>query len=170
MEKSMEKNAGLAALFMEELKEIYGAEQHQTMILPLLKKAASSLKLQSVLANHLDHTRDQITRLEEIFSAMGEVPQDRQSETILSIGHEGETVISETEKGTATRDAGLIITAQKLEHYEISAYSNLAQLARTLEYDELLDLLETSLFEEKEADELLTALAENYINAEAGRE
>jgi len=170
MEKSIEKNSGLAALFLDELKELYGAEQHQTMILPLLKKAASSLQLQSVLANHLDHTRDQITRLEEIFTILGEASQTRQSEAILSIGHEGEQVISETEKGTATRDAGLILAAQKLEHYEISAYGSLAQLARTLEYDEVLDLLETTLFEEKETDDLLTSLAENYINTAASRE
>jgi ferritin-like metal-binding protein YciE len=69
-----------------------------------------------------------------------------------------------------TRDAGLIVAAQKLDHYEISAYGSLATYARTLEYDPIEDLLELTLYEEKEADELLTALAENYINTEASRE
>jgi ferritin-like metal-binding protein YciE len=79
-------------------------------------------------------------------------------------------VIGGTMPGTATRDAGLIAAVQKLEHYEITSYGSLAQHARTLDYDELDELLECSLMEEKEADDLLTALAENYINQDASRE
>jgi len=157
-------------LFLDELKEIYGAEKHQTIVLPMLKKAASSLKLQNMLANHLYTTREHISRLEEIFNMLGVSPEARQSEVLLGIGREAETVIGTTEKGTATRDAGLVVATQKLEHYEISSYGSLAQLARTLEYDEVLDILEMTLYEEKEADDLLTALAENYINIEASRE
>lgn len=156
--------------FLDELREIYGAEKHQIVVLPLLKKAASSLKLQNMLAYHLDATREHISRLEEIFGLLGKTPEARQSEAMLGIGREAETVIESTEKGTATRDAGLVVAAQKLEHYEISSYGSLAQLARTLEYDDILDILETTLYEEKEADDLLTALAENYINTEASRE
>ena len=157
-------------LFVDELKEIYGAEKHQTFVLPMLKKAASSLKLQNMLANHLYATREHISRLEDIFIILGVSPEARQSEALLGIGREAETVIGTTEKGTATRDVGLVVTTQKLEHYEISSYGSLAQLARTLEYDEVLDILEMTLYEEKEADDLLTALAENYINIEASRE
>ncbi|MBN9385025.1 MAG: DUF892 family protein [Chitinophagaceae bacterium] len=157
-------------LFFGELREIYGAEKHQIMIFPLLKKAASSLQLQNALANHLDTTREHITRLEKVFRMLGKRPAARESEAILGIGREAETVIGTTKKGTATRDAGLIVTAQKLEHYEISSYGSLAQMARTLEYDDILDILETILYEEKEFDDLLTALAENYINTEASRE
>lgn len=159
-------------LFLDELREIYGAEKHQTVILPLLKKAASSLKLQSVLASHLDATREHITRLEKIFNLLGKRKSllPRQPEAILGIGREAETVIETTQRGTATRDAGLIVAAQKLEHYEISSYGSLAQMARTLEYDDMLDILEATLNEEKEFDELLTCLAENYINTEASRE
>lgn len=157
-------------LFLQELRELYGAEKHQIMILPLLKKAASCLQLQNALANHLDTTREHSTRLEKIFRMLGKRPVARESEAILGIGREAETVIGMTKKETATRDAGLIVTAQKLEHYEISSYGSLAQLARTLEYDDILDILETTLFEEKEFDDLLTALAENYINTEASRE
>jgi ferritin-like metal-binding protein YciE len=159
-------------LFLAELREIYGAEKHQLMVLPLLKKAASSLRLQNTLANHLDATREHITRLERILSMLGKRKSlvVRQPEAILGIGREAETVIGTTQKGTATRDAGLIVVTQKLEHYEISSYGSLAQLARTLEFDDILDVLETTLYEEKEFDELLTALAENYINTEASRE
>jgi len=155
---------------VDELKEIYGAEKHQTVVLPLLKKAASSLRLQNMLANHLYTTRDHISRLEDIFIILGISPEPRQSEVLLGIGREAETVIGTTDKGTATRDAGLIVAVQKLEHYEISSYGSLAQMARTLEYDDVLDILEMTLYEEKEADDLLTALAENYINTEASRE
>ena len=136
----------------------------------MLKKAASSLRLQNMLANHLFTTREHISRLEEIFTILGVPPEARQSEALLGIGREAETVIATTEKGTATRDAGLVVAVQKLEHYEISSYGSLAQLARTLEYDDILDMLEMTLYEEKEADDLLTALAENYINLEASRE
>lgn len=160
----------LEGLFLEELSELYGTEQHQLLVLPLLKKAASSLKLQNVLASHLHDTREQIGRIEWIFQKLGHPAEARTSEAILGITREAEVVIAATVPGTATRDAGLIVAAQKLEHYEISGYGSLAQHARTLEYDELEELLESSLMEEKEADDLLTALAENYINQEASRE
>lgn len=160
----------LEELFLDELKEIYGAEQHQLMILPLLKKAANSLKLQNVIANHLDETREQIGRLEMIFGKMGYTAQSKVSEAVLGITRAAENVITATEKGTATRDAGIIVAIQQLEHYEITSYGSLAQHARTLEFDDIEEILELSLFEEKEADDLLTALAENYINTEARRE
>lgn len=157
-------------LFLDELREAYGAEKHQTLLLPLLKKAASSLRLQNFLANLLYTTREHINRLEEIFGRLQTVPEARSSESILGIGREAETVIEITQKGSATRDAGLVMAVQKMKHHEISSYGSLAQMARTLEYDDILDLLEMTLFEEKEADDLLTALAENYINTEASRE
>ena len=160
----------LEELFRDELKELYGAEQHQLQLLPLLKKAASSLRLQNVIASHLYDTREHISRLELIFEKMGYPAEARTSEAVLGITRDAEDVITATEKNTATRDAGLIVAIQKLEHYEISGYGSLAQHARTLEYDEIEEILELSLFEEKEADDLLTALAENYINTAASRE
>jgi ferritin-like metal-binding protein YciE len=164
------RDSNLQRLLVEQLKEMYGAEKHQLLLLPLMKRASASLKLQSVLAGHLDSTREQIVQLEEIFTALGEQPEDRKSEAILGIGRECEVVIGETEPGSATRDAGLIVSIQKLEHYEIGSYGSLAQLARTLEYDEIADSLESILLEEKDADDVLTSLAENYINLEASRE
>jgi len=168
--KEVLKDSSLEGLFLEELKELYGAEKHQLLILPMLKKASSSLKLQNVLASHLDDTREHILRLEGVFATMGQVAEARLSEAILGISREGEIVIEATEKESATRDAGIIVAAQKLEHYEITGYGSLAQHARTLEYDDIEEILESTLVEEKEADDLLTALAENYINIEAAGE
>jgi ferritin-like metal-binding protein YciE len=168
--KEIPKDSSLEGLFLEELKELYGAEKHQLLILPMLKKASSSMKLQNVLASHLDDTRQHILRLEGVFVTMGQVAEARLSEAILGISREGEIVIEATEKESATRDAGIIVAAQKLEHYEITGYGSLAQHARTLEYDDIEEILELTLVEEKEADDLLTALAENYINIEAAGE
>ena len=172
METTMQNkpDSKLEELFLDELKEAYGAEQHQLQVLPLLKKAASSLKLQNVIASHLDDTREHIRRLENIFEKMGKPAEALISEAIMGLTRAAENIIATTEKATATRDAGIIVAVQKLEHYEITSYGSLAQHARTLEYDEIEEILELSLYEEKEADDLFTALAENYINAEARRE
>jgi ferritin-like metal-binding protein YciE len=171
MEKTIDKRPSrLEELFLEELKDLYGAEQHQLHVLPLLKHAASSQKLINVRSSHLDDTREQIGRLEAIFGKMGQRPETRTPEAILGITREAEKAIAGTTPETATRDAGLIVAAQKLEHYEITSYGSLAQHARTLGYDDIDEILETSLMEEKEVDDLLTALAENYINDEANRE
>jgi ferritin-like metal-binding protein YciE len=169
--KSQNKpDSRLEELFLDELRELYGAEQHQLNVLLLLKKAASSQKLKNVLASHLDDTREHIRRLETVFEKMGQAAEARVSETVLGITRAAEDVIAGTEKATATRDAGIIVATQQLEHYEITSYGSLAQHARTLEYDEVEEVLELSLYEEKEADDLLTALAENYINSEARKE
>jgi ferritin-like metal-binding protein YciE len=171
MEKTTDRQSSqLDELFLDELRDLYGDEQCQLHVLPLLKHAASSQKLKNVLSSHLDDTREQIARLEAIFERTGHKPEVRNSEAILGITREAEKVIAGTAAQSATRDAGLIVAAQKLEHYEITSYGSLAQHARTLGYDDIDELLEASLMEEKEADDLLTALAENYINGEASRE
>jgi ferritin-like metal-binding protein YciE len=164
------QDSKLAALFLNELRELYGTEQHQLHVLPMLKKAVSSQKLSNVLASHLDDTRVQIGRLETIFKILGYSPEARTPAAILGITREAEMVIEGTLRETATRDAGIIVAAQKLEHYEITSYGSLAQHASTLDHDDVVEILELSLFEEKEVDELLTAVAENYINKEASRE
>ena len=169
-ETAIQHHSKLDDLFLNELREIYGAERHQLVVLPMLKKAASSLKLRNVLASHLDDTREHIHRLDQVFSKIRRAAEALPPEAIFGIAREAEQVIASTQPGTATRDAGLIIAAQKLDHYEISAYGSLATHARALDYDHIEDLLELTLYEEKEADELLTALAENYINTEASRE
>jgi ferritin-like metal-binding protein YciE len=171
MEKTIDRQAfQLEDLFLDELKDLYGAEQHQLHVLSLLKQAASSQKLKNVLSSHLDDTLEQIARLKAIFERTGHKPEARTSEAILGITQEAEKMIAGTAAQSATRDAGVIVATQKLEHYEITSYGSLAQHARTLDFDEIDEILEISLMEEKELDDLLTALAENYINSEASKE
>jgi ferritin-like metal-binding protein YciE len=170
IEMASTRHSRLGELFLSELRELYGAERHQLVVLPLLKKAASSLKLKNVLSSHLDDTREHIDRLDQVFSQMNRTAEALPPEAIYGIIREAERVISSTPAGSATRDAGLIVAVQKIQHYEISAYGSLATYARTMEKEDIESLLELTLYEEKETDELLTALAENYINTEASRE
>jgi ferritin-like metal-binding protein YciE len=172
MKKEIQRSldSQLGQLLLNELRELYGAEKQQLNVLPLLKKAASSLKLKNVLASHLDDTGEHIRRLEAIFSLLSAPAEAHAPESIFGITLEAEQVIASTPPDTATRDAGLIVAAQKLDHYEISSYGSLATHAGNLDFDDVEELLELSLYEEKESDDLLTALAENYINTEASRE
>lgn len=169
-ETQQHPNTRLESLFLQELGELYGAEKQQLIVLLLLKQAASSLRLRNVLASHLDDTAEQVRRLETIYARLGEPAAARPPEAIFGITREAEQIIASTPAGTATRDAGIVAAAQKIDHYEISSYGSLATHARTLEREEIEELLELSLYEEKESDELLTAVAENYINIEAGKE
>ena len=160
----------LKEFFAGELKDIYWAEKHLTKALPKMQKAATSAELKQAFADHLETTKVHVTRLEQVFELMGKKPQAKKCDAMAGIVEEGEGIIEETEKGTATRDVGLILAGQKVEHYEIATYGGLAQLARTLGMDDVADILETTLGEEKEADSLLTQIAENNVNYEASEE
>ncbi len=160
----------LMEFFAEELKDIYYAEKHIIKTLPKMIKAASSPELQQAFTEHLELTKTQVARLEEVFSTINKKPQAKKCEAIEGITKEGEGVIEETEVGSATRDVALIMAAQKVEHYEIATYGGLAQLARTLGLEDAAKLLNTTLDEEKQTDLTLTQLAENDINYEASGE
>jgi len=157
----------LMDLFKEELKDIYWAEKHLVKALPKMAKAATSDELAEAFNEHLEITKAQIERLEEVFGLIDKKPQAKKCEGMEGLVKEGESVIEDTEAGTSTRDAGLIISAQKVEHYEIAAYGGLVQLAKTLGLTDAAEILETTLSEEKEADELLTEIAVNAVNDEA---
>jgi ferritin-like metal-binding protein YciE len=135
-----------------------------------MKKAATSEELKQSFADHLEVTREQVTRLEEAFELLGKKAQGKKCEAMDGLTKEAEGVIEDTEEGSLTRDVGLIMAAQKVEHYEIATYGSLAQLAKTLGKTELKDLMGQTLEEEKEADDLLTGIAENNINIEATSE
>ena len=160
----------LLEFFTGELKDIYWAEKHLTKALPKMQKAATSTELAQAFADHLTQTETHITRLEEVFELLGEKAQAKKCDAMAGIVEEGEGIVEETEAGTATRDVGLVLAGQKAEHYEISTYGGLAQLARTLGKDDVAELLEATLAEEKEADSLLTQIAESSINYEASTE
>jgi ferritin-like metal-binding protein YciE len=160
----------LEKFFHDELKDIYWAEKHLVKTLPKMAKAASSEELKSAFNDHLEVTKGHVTRLEEVFGILGEKPQAKKCEAMEGITKEGESIIEDTEDGTSTRDVGLILAGQKVEHYEIATYGGLAQLAKTLGYNDAADILESTLSEEKEADEGLTELAENTVNEQASQE
>ena len=171
------KNAGAGAgdsllqeLFLDSLKDIYYAEKAIAKALPKMKKAATSEELKSAFEDHLAVTKEQITRLEQVFESIGEKAKGKKCEAIEGLIAEANSIIEDTDAGTSTRDVGLILGGQKVEHYEIATYGGLHQLAETLGYSEAADLLQTTLDEEKETDVLLTQIAENNINYQAAEE
>ena len=161
---------GLRALFVNSLKDIYYAEKKISKTLPKMKKAATSAELKNAFESHLAQTKEQITRLEEVFALIGQKAKAKTCDAIEGIVKEGEGIIEDTDKDTATRDVGLIIAAQKVEHYEIATYGGLAQLAETLGLAEAARLLRVTLEEEKQTDLDLTSIAENHVNYEAAGE
>ncbi|RYF98298.1 MAG: ferritin-like domain-containing protein [Chitinophagaceae bacterium] len=160
----------LRDFFIEELKDIYYAEKQIAKTLPKMKAAATSQELQTAFEEHRVMTLEQVKRLEKVFEIMEQEPEGKVCDAIEGIIKEGEGIIEDTEDGTATRDVGLILAAQKVEHYEMSTYGGLAQLATTLGEDEVASLLYQTLTEETETDDLLTEIAENSVNYEAAAE
>lgn len=157
----------LKKFFIDELKDIYWAEKHLVKSLPKMQKAASSTELQNAFADHLTTTKEHVSRLEQVFELLSEKAQAKKCEAMEGLAKEGQSIIEDTEDGSATRDVGLILAGQKIEHYEIATYGALAQLARTLNYEDVAEILATTLQEEKDADGLLTDIAENSVNYEA---
>lgn len=159
-----EKN--LEALFLHGLKDIYFAEQAIMKNMPSLAEAAESEELKAAFETHRTETQGQIKRLEKIFELMGQKPEGVPCEAIQGIIKEGQEVMKEFAGGEAF-EAGLIAAAQSIEHYEISRYGTLRAWAEQLGMQEAAELIEQSLEEETDTDELLTELAEGSINQEA---
>ena len=160
----------LLELFVSELKDIYWAENQLVKSLPKMQQSATSAKLADAIATHWAQTKNHVTRIEQIFDLLGKKAQAKKCDAMEGLTKEGEGVIEDTQAGSATRDAGIIIASQKVEHYEIAVYGGLAQLARTMGLAEVAGILEQTLSEEKEADLLLTDIAEHDINYQATTE
>ena len=173
-EKQQQSNTMLEKFLVDSLKDMYWAEKHLTKALPKLNKAATSEELKQALQDHLTVTEEQVARLEQVFELLGKKPQAKKCEAMEGLSKEADSIVEETEAGTMTRDVAIIIACQKVEHYEIASYGGLTQLANTMGLTEVAELLGQTLAEEKEADELLTSIAENDINyqseAEGGEE
>lgn len=165
-----EMSPALHEFFVDELKDIYWAEKHLTKALPKMQKAATSEELQNAFADHLEATKGHVTRLEQIFELLEQKAVAKKCDAMEGLVKEGQSIIEDTEEGTSTRDVGLIIAAQKVEHYEIATYGGLHQLAITMGHNEVAEILEETLNEEKEADQLLTSIAEEHINYDANSE
>ena len=165
-----EKDGMLEEFFKDEIRDIYWAEKHLVKTLPKMARAATSQELKEAFTNHLEETKGHVQRLEKVFELLAEKAQAKKCDAMEGITKEGDGILEETETGTATRDVGLILAGQKAEHYEISTYGGLAQLARNLGREDVAGLLEETLAEEKAADELLTSIAEENVNYEAAQE
>lgn len=157
----------LEKFFTDQLKDIYYAEQQLLKALPEMQKAASTEELEDAFADHTKQTERQVKRLEKVFKLIGKNPEGKKCESMDGLIKEARTIISETKEGTMTRDAALIIAAQKVEHYEIASYGGLVQLAITMGLDRVAGLLDKTLNEEEDTDLLLTEIAESHINMEA---
>lgn len=165
-----ELHSALLKLFTDEIRDIYWAENHLTKALPRMENAATSEVLKEAFATHLVQTHEHVVRLEQVFELLGANVQAKKCDAMEGLVQEGESIIEDTEEGTATRDVGLIIAAQKVEHYEIAAYGSLTQLAKTIGRDDIAEILGKTLSEEKDTDVLLTGIAEDTVNDEATAE
>jgi ferritin-like metal-binding protein YciE len=157
----------LQTLYVSELKDLYSAEQQLVKALPKLVKNAETEELSEAFANHLEETKNHVTRLEEVFESLGENPKGRKCVGMEGIVKEGAEAIDEFEEKVL--DAALIASAQKVEHYEIAAYGSVCAYAKLLDRSDDLNLLKETLEEEKRADEKLTELSES-VNQEAAEE
>lgn len=157
---------GLRELLVDGLKDIYWAEKALTKALPKMAKNATAPELVAAINDHLAVTQTQITRLEQVFEAVGEKAVAKKCDAMDGLLKEGEGIMEETELG-AVRDAGIIAASQKVEHYEIATYGTLRVFAQILGEDKAYELLSATLEEEKEADVTLTEIAVASINIEA---
>lgn len=161
------ENPEFHKFFVDELKDIYWAEKHLVTALPKMKKAATSPELAAAFDKHTAETKNHIATLEQVFGLLEEKPAAKKCEAMAGILEEANGIIEETEEGTMIRDCGLILGAQKVEHYEIATYGCLRTLAAAMGHNDVADLLEQTLQNEKATDEALTALAESLVNAAA---
>lgn len=168
--RTPEAESALKELFVDELKDIYWAEQHLAKALPKMIKGATSDELKQTIQDHLVQTQNHVTRLEKVFESIGEKAKAVKCEAMAGLLKEADELLSETDKGTEVRDVAIISAAQKVEHYEIASYGTMRTLAGTLGFYDAQSLLEETLEEEKTADSLLTGVAENYVNEAAAAE
>lgn len=155
----------LKKIFEELLQDTYSAETQIVQALPEMVKAAHSEELQDAFETHLTQTKKQVERLEKIFNRLRIEKKSEKCKAMEGLVEEGQKIIKE-HTDNVTRDVALIIAAQKVEHYEIAAYGSLVELADVLGLDKVADILETTLQEEKETDDLLSEIAQQ-VNDEA---
>ena len=156
----------LRDLMVEELRDLYSAETQLLDALPKMAEAASSNQLKSAFSDHLEETRQHVSRLERIFQQIGEKSSGETCEAMKGLIKEGEILVK-AEGEPDVRDAGLIGAAQRVEHYEIAGYGTARSLARRLGESQIAETLQQTLNEEAEADKKLTSIAESQVNVAA---
>lgn len=167
---SEESPSYLQKFFIDQLKDLYYAEQELLKTMPEMKSAATTEELEDAIEDHMKQTQRHVKRLEKVFHMIGQKPEGKRCEAMDGLIKELKTILRETEESTMTRDAALIIAAQKIEHYEIASYGGLVALAVTLGLERAADILDKTLAEEEMTDQMLTDIAEAYINVEAEHE
>jgi len=156
----------LQTLFLDELADMYDAEQRIVRALPKMTKAATCTRLQAAMQKHLKETQGHISNLEKVFKSIGEKAKGKKCEATVGLLEEGDEIATEF-KGSPAINAALIAAAQKVEHYEIASYGCLHEWAGLLGHDEAVGLLKENLDQEKGADATLTELARSGNNEEA---
>ena len=169
-ENGKKKQSMLEKFFIDQLKDMYYTEQLLMKALTEMKNAATTEELEDAFEDHRKQTERHIKRLERVFQMLGQEAEAKKCEAMDGLIKEAKTIINETKQGSMTRDAALIIAAQKVEHYEIATYGGLVQLAVTLRKNSAAQLLDKTLNEEEQTDRRLTEIAENDINMEAEEE
>jgi ferritin-like metal-binding protein YciE len=161
----MNKN-DLHELYVEQLRDLYSAENQLVKALPKMAEAATTDELRTAFEEHLEQTQGHVQRLETIFENLGEKPTGEKCKGMAGLVEEGSEVIENDDFEGELKDAALIAAAQRVEHYEIAGYGTVRTFASLLEDDEAVELLEQTLEEEKETDQKLTEIAES-VNLEA---
>ena len=156
----------LEELLTDSLKDLYSAEHQLIKALPKMARAASSPKLKRAFESHLKETRQQVKRLEQVFSGLDASPKGKKCKAMEALLEEGKELMN-AESETEVLDAALIAAAQKVEHYEIAGYGSVRTFANLLNEDEAARLLQATLDEESETNEILNGLAESIVNPEA---
>jgi ferritin-like metal-binding protein YciE len=164
------ENSEFHKFFVDELKDIYWAEKHLIKALPKLKKAATSPELAAAFDKHTQETQVHVETLEQVFELLGEKASAKKCDAMEGLISEAEGIIDDTDSGTLVRDAGLIIAAQKVEHYEIATYGSLRTFAQNMGHTDVVELLQQTLDNEKATDVALTQVAESFINQQAAGE
>jgi len=167
MEEQMRKDS-LRRLYIDELKDLYSAEIQLVKALPKMAKAASNAELRQAFEEHLRQTAEQVSRLEQIFELLEEKPTGKKCLGMEGLVKEALETI-EDKYGVAVRDAAIIGAAQRVEHYEIAGYGTVKAFAHLLGENEQVSLIDQTLAEEKQADELLTQLG-GGINSQAANQ
>lgn len=160
------KLGSLHELLINELKDLYSAENQLVKVLPRIAKKAATPELQDAINEHLEETKGQVERLEQIFEELEEKPRGHKCKAMEGLLEEGKEIM-QADAEDAVRDAALIAACQRVEHYEIAGYGSARTFAQHLGLDSVVELLEATLEEEKNADQKLTDIAEESINAEA---
>lgn len=159
----------LRTLWVEEMRDLYNAENQLLKALPKMAKTASTPELKQAFESHLEETRGHVERLDEIFDKLGKKPTGKTCKAMKGLVEEGSEMMQE-EGPDSVIDAGLIAAAQRVEHYEMAGYGAARTFASILGEDEAEDLLQETLDEEGAADEKLTEIAESIVNEEADAE